>query len=211
MRAPSADRTQIASIAKKKMTLAIPPGKLRFARQSMKEETSPQANAEAKGGNKQEFDAVVASLDASGGQEEVLVQNGLNGHQLNTDSKGAATVLENFESGWDLTSTEMKSNHETPVIGSNGVNNNSTNPSPDPPSDAVILFEINSLKQLNDKIIDIDGRLNPKDPKEVPAVSPWKIMRAKRNNQDLGTLFEMRDDFYTYKLPYIGKTKRGKK
>lgn len=74
---------------------------------------------------------------------------------------------------------------------------------------SVIHHEIASLKQLMDKAIEIDGRLDPRDRKAVAAASPWKYMRVKRKNQDLGTLFEMREEFYAYKLPKI--TKRAKR
>lgn len=73
------------------------------------------------------------------------------------------------------------------------------------PTEEVVVHQISTLKQLHDKVIELDGRRDPKNIKEVPAISPWKLVRAKRNNQDLGTLFDMREHFYHFKLPKIGK------
>lgn len=71
----------------------------------------------------------------------------------------------------------------------------------------VILHEIKSLQQLETRVLEIDGRV---DPKSVPAVNAWRFIRCKRNNQDLGTLFEMREEFYIYKYPQIVKSLKKK-
>ena len=65
-----------------------------------------------------------------------------------------------------------------------------------------ILHSISMLTQLENKIVDINGHFNSK---EIPTVNSWKSFRGIRNNQDLGTLFEMREDFYVYKHPQIVK------
>ena len=71
-----------------------------------------------------------------------------------------------------------------------------------------ILHSISNLSQLEHKIVDIDGRFNSKD---IGIQNTWKNFRGIRNNQDLGSLFEMREDFFVYKHPRIvkdGKRKR---
>ena len=77
------------------------------------------------------------------------------------------------------------------------------NPSPAPSSqlsaipsdiDDVILASITTLQALEDKIVTIDGRLG----KKVDG-NAFKSIRVKRNNQDLGTLFEIREEWYVYK------------
>ena len=71
-----------------------------------------------------------------------------------------------------------------------------------------ILHSISNLSQLEHKIVDIDGRFNSKD---IGIQNTWKNFRGIRNHQDLGSLFEMREDFFVYKHPRIvkeGKRKR---
>ena len=59
----------------------------------------------------------------------------------------------------------------------------------------VVVVSVLTLNNLEDKVLDIDGRMPSKD---APASSAWRAMRAKRNNQDLGSLFEMRDEYFVY-------------
>lgn len=71
-----------------------------------------------------------------------------------------------------------------------------------------IIHSISNLTQLEHKIVDIDGRLNSK---ELPIQNTWKNIRGIRNHQDLGSLFEMREDFYVYKHPRIVKEPKRKR
>ena len=71
-----------------------------------------------------------------------------------------------------------------------------------------ILHSISSLAQLEHKIVDIDGHFNSK---EIGIQNPWKNFRGIRNHQDLGSLFEMREDFYVYKHPRIVKEPKRKR
>ena len=73
-------------------------------------------------------------------------------------------------------------------------------------SDDVVLHEISTLSQLEVRILEIDGRLNLNEVR--PSINPWKALRGKRDNQDLGTLFEMREEFYVWKHPHIPKPPR---
>ena len=74
--------------------------------------------------------------------------------------------------------------------------------------DEDILHSVSSLNQLEQKIVEIDGRINPKD---LPVQNTWKNFRGIRNNQDLGSLFEMREDFFVYKHPKIVKEPKRKR
>ena len=65
-----------------------------------------------------------------------------------------------------------------------------------------IIQSISNLTHLEHKIVDIDGHFNSKD---ISIQNAWKNFRGIRNNQDLGSLFEMREDFYVYKHPRIVK------
>ena len=71
-----------------------------------------------------------------------------------------------------------------------------------------IIHSISNLTQLEHKIVDIDGRFNSK---ELSIQNTWKNIRGIRNHQDLGSLFEMREDFYVYKHPRIVKEPKRKR
>ncbi|KAG8531988.1 uncharacterized protein KY384_003624 [Bacidia gigantensis] len=70
------------------------------------------------------------------------------------------------------------------------------------PVEDAILTPISTLAELEKRIIEIDGRVD----KSTRIVNSWKAMRGKRNNQDLGSLFEMREEFYVRQSPKIVKT-----
>ena len=76
-----------------------------------------------------------------------------------------------------------------------------------PPSQApvedVILTPIKTLNELDKRIIEIDGRL---DHTINRAVSVWRLVRVKRDNQDIGSLFEIRDDYFVRQSPKIVET-----
>ena len=62
-------------------------------------------------------------------------------------------------------------------------------------SDPPIIFTIegpqNGPQALEKKILQVDGRIeNP------PNGNAWKVIRCKRDNQDMGSLWEMREEFY---------------
>lgn len=71
-----------------------------------------------------------------------------------------------------------------------------------------ILHSISNLTQLESKIVDIDGRFNSK---EIGVQNAWKNFRGIRNHQDLGSLFDMREEFYVYKHPRIVKEPKRKR
>ena len=74
---------------------------------------------------------------------------------------------------------------------------------PTEPKTGCYLYEVWKPNGLENKIIEIDGRLDPKD---APIASSWRFIRVQRNNQDLGSLFDMREEFYVWKSPTIVKT-----
>lgn len=71
-----------------------------------------------------------------------------------------------------------------------------------------VFHSISVLTQLENKIVDVDGHFNSKD---IPTQNAWRSFRGLRNNQDLGTLFEMREEFYVYKHPQIVKEAKRKR
>ncbi|KAL2052891.1 hypothetical protein ABVK25_006831 [Lepraria finkii] len=72
--------------------------------------------------------------------------------------------------------------------------------------DDVILHETGILSNIEIRILEIDGRPNLKEVR--PSINAWKAFRGKRSNQDLGTLFEMREEFYVWKHSKIPKAPR---
>ena len=98
-------------------------------------------------------------------------------------------------------------NENTPQVEgkANGIHGDGV--SADDHSEEVIVMDVSILKQLENKILDIDGRESSKD---APASSPWRAIRARRNNQDLGALFEMRDDLYIRRESKIVRTPKKK-
>ena len=71
-----------------------------------------------------------------------------------------------------------------------------------------VLHSVSSLTQLEHTIIDIDGRFKSKD---LAVQNAWKNFRGIRDNQDLGSLFEMREEFFVYKHPQIVKQPKRKR
>lgn len=71
-----------------------------------------------------------------------------------------------------------------------------------------VLHNISGLKHLERKIVEVDGRFNSK---EIATQNVWRNFRGIRKMQDLGTLFEMREEFYVYKHPQIVKEAKRKR
>ena len=103
-----------------------------------------------------------------------------------------------------VSKTEVK--RSTPELESIDHNSSTTATASALNSDDAVIHEISTLSQLEVKILEIDGRLNLNEVR--PSINPWKALRGKRNNQDLGTLFEMREEFYVWKHPHIPKPPR---
>lgn len=99
-------------------------------------------------------------------------------------------------------SEELKTN------GASAQTNGDQSSTPAPQAEEDIVHSISSLTQLEHRIIDIDGRLSSKT---LPIQNTWKNFRGIRNNQDLGSLFEIREDFYVYKNPQIVKEPKQKR
>lgn len=55
---------------------------------------------------------------------------------------------------------------------------------------------IYNVHMLEDKILELDGRI--RDP---PHFNSWKFFRCQRDNQDMGSLFEIREQYYVWKRP----------
>ena len=58
------------------------------------------------------------------------------------------------------------------------------------PDSDTITYSIRNLGALETKILNVDGRV-----KDVPNGNAWKTFRLIRHNQDLGSLFDVRDKY----------------
>ncbi|KAL9128576.1 MAG: hypothetical protein Q9217_002775 [Psora testacea] len=76
-------------------------------------------------------------------------------------------------------------------------------PSSKAPAEDVIHYRISTLNEFESRLIEIDGRVDPKNHRNA---NSWKAIRGKRNNQDLGSLFEMREEYFVWRSPKIVKT-----
>lgn len=63
-----------------------------------------------------------------------------------------------------------------------------------PAQEDVVLFTADNVRALEDKIIELDGRTT-----NLHHHNAWKCIRCQRNNQDLGSLFEVREEYYVFK------------
>lgn len=193
------------------LTLAMPPGQLKYARLVAEPEAQPDVEMEGKVtavvGNGTELtspDAKTDSVDApteskkAGGESPAdEVDAKINGTPALEDVKPEEEV--------PIPGTEADANGLVIITDEEGQEPPKTAPEGFESEDSVIHHEIKTLQQLEKRVLEIDGRLNPK---EIPSVNAWRFTRCKRNNQDLGTLFEMREDFYVYKYPQIIKHSR---
>ncbi|KAL9014064.1 MAG: hypothetical protein Q9173_001273 [Seirophora scorigena] len=78
--------------------------------------------------------------------------------------------------------------------------NPTVNDHPDPLSAAteydVVLYTTTGMWELEKQIVQIDGRAKPGS----RTASTWRAIRCRRNEQDMGSLFEIRDEYYAYKI-----------
>ena len=55
----------------------------------------------------------------------------------------------------------------------------------------VILCTVENVRALETKILELDGRVEHRT-----HVNAWKMIRCQRDNQDLGSLFDIRESYY---------------
>lgn len=195
------------------MTFAIPPGQLKFARRlAPPEEEARQPTAGKIGSpsvlnneatHEELEDVTIAEGVVNGAASEL--SPGMN-NSRNNIAEANGTRDDNAEAD---TASRTDTGDKAKAIGySTDPLCDATDPLPGPvspapssqlsaiPSDVddVILVSITTLQALEDKIISVDGRLN----KKVEG-NAFKNVRVKRNNQDIGSLFEIREEWYVYK------------
>ena len=219
------------------MTFAIPPGQSKYARHLPRQESKsdskttldlPKVNEDGSpyptpsteiNGGEPPADAELADggdilVDTESREEKATTyteKHGSEPPQPATNIQDNTTSADPEYNGHD-TWTDTK-NEEDNTLVSRDIAGNETSASfpeaSEDPEEDVILHTIRILKHLEDKIVDIDGRFKGTGARS--SVNTWKALRCKRNNQDLGSLFEMREEFYVWKHPQIVKTPQKKK
>lgn len=241
---------KIVSIDGKSITLAIPPGHLKFARRLERRTPSPDdevmaisspvvatghrvVNDEATGTEETDL----ADRDARGKDSPapVMKTNGAagNSEQRNTDAEIAVDVRhgeegtdtkdsQHLQLGYDNDGSNPQSSADEPMEPST-VNDSPTKssvlsdlppmsediPMPGKPTTSdcadplsaateydIILYTTTGLWDLEKEILKIDGRVKAGS----RTASTWRVIRCRRNEQDMGSLFEMRDEYYAYKV-----------
>ncbi|KAL8791661.1 MAG: hypothetical protein Q9195_005744 [Heterodermia aff. obscurata] len=186
------------------MTFAIPPAQLKYARRLAPDEDSdekpkngeiddtPAAEKIAESNNADDNDAKDIKAKSNNAEDTKVMNDTAEDNKIENDNGEAKSSDLNEIEG--KRATPRPCDADAPSMAS---------PSPAPSSqlsdippdvDDVILASITTLQALEDKIVTIDGRLG----KKVDG-NAFKSIRVKRDNQDLGSLFEIREEWYVYK------------
>ena len=108
---------------------------------------------------------------------------------MDKDSHDNSVITEAIELDGKASNDEqitLLTARSSPLSEPHSVSSQSSSPPDDP-----ISFTLTSLRSLETKILEIDGRVT-----RPPNGNAWKVIRAKRNNQDMGSLWEMREEYY---------------
>lgn len=241
---------KIVSIDGKSITLAIPPGHLKFARRLERQTPSPDDEAMATSPPAVARKSVAVNDTATSVEGPSAIDDGIEGkaspalvagpdandinsEPRNTDTETAVDVRHDGE-GTDtkdsldlhVGSTNDGTNPQPPTAGPEPASTRTSSPTkssvlsdlprisedlptsvksttsdrPDPLSAAteydIILYTTTGLWELEKEILKIDGRVKPGS----RTASTWRVIRCRRNEQDMGSLFEMRDEYYAYKV-----------
>ena len=63
---------------------------------------------------------------------------------------------------------------------------------PPVPTEELIIFTPPTANTLGNKILEVDGRIQ----KPIVAYNAWMAFRCKRDNQDMGGLWDLREEYY---------------
>ncbi|KAL8951150.1 MAG: hypothetical protein Q9222_002857 [Ikaeria aurantiellina] len=236
---------KIVKLTDKTVTVAIPPGQLRFARRHEHVLPSDQADDVA-----YKDEDTTSRVENTADEDPVIDEASTMEVQANGDGKRLGTAGESDknvdrlngpieDAGAEIAQTHVEQDHEPAVkMRSMDTNNGETyettadaaeaqisapetvratsasgedpgtthagsSSSPQSPNRTtwfvkeydVILYEISGLYALERKILEFDGRAKPGS----RTGSTWRDIRCRRNEQDMGSLFEMRDEYYAYR------------
>ena len=227
------DYHKILSIGGNTVTLAIPPGQLKFPRRFGQTTASENDQATPPPQSTMPETCPLSTVESSqlAPQPTLLPDRSKSLDQTENPGAGIATAegeVKPAEIAQCANQPSAVSGQETdaePEVPSEAVRPNSTplkprfeksSPMSSPlseiedttPTAGNIHFTISTLWPLEKKIIEIDGRL----PLTMRTASAWRDIRCRRNEQDMGSLFEIRDEYYAYQV--AGKNRgsqRGKR
>ncbi|KAL8635955.1 MAG: hypothetical protein Q9228_006599 [Teloschistes exilis] len=163
---------KIVRIDGTKVTLAIPPGTLRFARR-LQQADIPQPDIDMP--NSQPAGEVDPEAQAEIVTDSELAEESESIIAVSPEPSTVPSAPVNGESS-DKSTSAFKDH----LLASTEYD--------------VILFETIGLQGFEKKILKIDGRAKPGS----RTGSIWRDVRCFRNEQDIGSLFEMREDYYAY-------------
>ncbi|KAL8725752.1 MAG: hypothetical protein Q9166_007152 [cf. Caloplaca sp. 2 TL-2023] len=232
-------KDQIVKLDKESVTLAIPPGQLKFARRLSQFSTTepnkakmpppstiPSSTADTadEGTTMEEAsvmtDEVKTEIETTPLADCTKVSDPMEVHQSSVqtevgeeNTKSDISVVDNAKSPAAIPDDGSKQQASTqptaPDSGPASPENmtehlkpttTSTNDANEAISIAkdydVILWKGTNLNALAKKILAIDGRAKS----DARTASTWRDIRCRRNEQDMGSLFEMRDEYYAYKV-----------
>ncbi|KAL8909876.1 MAG: hypothetical protein Q9171_004826 [Xanthocarpia ochracea] len=209
---------QIVSIDGKTVTLNIPPGQSKFARRF--DEPTASVIDQAMPPQSTVLSSTADTLDDDAATEETLspaekpmniskptslVDRSKVKDDLKVSVAGTATKHGRNKKNVSRAKPEIPTAPVTPSLRSaksTGSSNKEathtkTKISTQTISDhSVISYSISTLGALEKKIIQIDGRVRP----ESRTASTWRDIRCRRKEQDMGSLFEIRDEYYAYQV-----------
>ena len=221
---------RVVQVAGCVLTMGIPPGRLKYARHLPTPQTTPKKPAKTRFSESQResaqesidhghHEASRPPINGSGpplgltnGNNKMINGTGADSESAQDAGAEVAVITRVPEKQIDVTTgTEARAEYMNPTLAESS--SSPTTPmkharvekppsSSQAPVEDVILVHIKTLNELNNRIVEIDGRLDHTVPR---AASVWRLIRVKRDNQDLGSLFEMRDDFFVRQSPTIVK------
>lgn len=67
-----------------------------------------------------------------------------------------------------------------------------------PDEEDVVRYTVFNVQMLENKILELDGRTSP----PYTRGNAWKQFRCQRDNQDMGSLYEVREGYYVFRHPH---------
>ena len=241
---------KVAKVEGNVLTMAIPPGRLKYARQLPTPQSSPTKSAEPSNicPEPESGKAIGGEVNGKADVPAGMVDNGkAAGHETKTENNPAEgpPAIYDKELGPRLDAEELQDtstldqSRDPPddvikahtkasdfTTSSSALTNGPSTPTHPPPQvcppsspppsapsssqasiEDVIHYRLRTLSEFETRLIETDGRVNPKNHRNP---NSWKAIRGKRNNQDLGSLFDMREEYYVWKSPKIVKTPQKK-
>ncbi|KAL8938615.1 MAG: hypothetical protein Q9211_003119 [Gyalolechia sp. 1 TL-2023] len=226
---------KIVKISGKSVTLAIPPGQLKFARRLTQGNSSEKESAMGVATSEAVPEPEMSTAEEGKVEDTTMANGETNAEEestsvsdLNHTTPARVDVAQGTKAGAEETIIQQPPPREADmdpprsvkrelrtrppnrctISPSHAPSTNNVDDSPTASTDAdhnliaaateydVVLYEITGLYALERKILEIDGRARPGSRTN----STWRDIRCRRDEQDMGSLFEMRDEYYAYKV-----------